>query len=69
MIDGGSINKKEAVGSKKSKCEKIVVANGNGKNIVFNSNFCDGTAEEEKKMPPVSKVLDTNEVTENEGYG
>ena len=69
MIEGGSKNETKAVGSKKYKCEKIVVANGEGDNkkIALNSNFCDGTAEEEKRMPPVSKVLGTNEVTEEEG--
>ena len=40
---------------------------GDNKKNTLISNFCDGTEEEEKKMPPVSKVLGTNEVMEEEG--
>ena len=40
---------------------------GNNKKIALGSNLGDDTAEEEKKMPPVSKVLGINEVMEEEG--
>ena len=69
MIKGVSKNKKKAVGSKKSKFEQLFVVNGEGNNkkIALGSNLGDDTAEEEKKMPPVSKVLGINEVMEEEG--
>ena len=40
---------------------------GDNKKNALISNFSDGTAEVEQKMPPVSIVLGTNEVMEEEG--
>ena len=42
---------------------------GDNKKNALISNFSDGTAEVEQKMPPVSIVLGTNEVMEEEGGG